>query len=363
MMSPTRRNVSIAVAILALCVAAGFGVRGCRSSQKPTKGRIAAESPPIAPQQTSVDSTRPGQIYFHREFGLAKVIPGEGLIRRLPDPAESDRPSYQLQSDRLSPDATRIAFGKAVIREVDGLFGAFPPDAIYVRRLDNSDPAELLIKIEGSEIHNFVWLPDGTHLAVVSWDKEHGHRNCIVDAATKKVEEARLPRYNTGGGEYAMSIAAWSPDGEWILASDDGWLYRVRMEHKGGLWSWAGRGLFTADRQSILWSASAFSPDGQRAAYVVIEKDISMSLQIADVSGGDRRTIVPAGAFTDLYPAWSPDGRRIAFSGARLDATGQRVGQSGIYTVVVDPQAGEPSPVLEEVHPPPVFRLRLLEWR
>jgi dipeptidyl aminopeptidase/acylaminoacyl peptidase len=362
-MSPANRNISVAVAVLVLCLAATFGVRGCRPSQRSTAGQITAEPPPIAPEQTSADSTRKPQIYFHREFGLSKIIPGEGLIRRLPDPAEADRLSYQLQSDRLSPDATRIAFGKAVTREIDGLYSAFPPDAVYVRRIDNSDPAELLIKIEGSEIRNFVWLPDGTCLAVVSWDKEQGIRNWIVDVKTRKAEEARLPRYNPGGGEQSMAIAAWSPDGEWVLASYDDGLNVVRMEHKAGLWSWAGGSRFAADRHSFVTGAIVYSPDGRRAAYVVIEKEISMSLQIADVSGGNQRTIVPAGQFTDLYPAWSPDGRRIAFSGARLDATGQRAGQSGIYTVVVDPQAGEPSPVLEEFHPPPVFRLRVLEWR
>lgn len=88
-----------------------------------------------------------------------------------------------------------------------------------------------------------------------------------------------------------------------------------------------------------------------------------MALWTAAVGGNDERMLVPPERFTDLYAAWSPDGRRIAFSGAHLDSSGKRAGQCGIYILDVAGSDAEPTPVLEEVHPPELIRLRLIDWR
>jgi hypothetical protein len=88
-----------------------------------------------------------------------------------------------------------------------------------------------------------------------------------------------------------------------------------------------------------------------------------MALWTAAIGGNDDRMLVAPEKFTDLYGAWSLDGRRIAFSGARLDAAGKRAGQSGIYIVDAAGSDAEPTPVIEEFHPPEVIRLRLVDWR
>lgn len=206
-MSPIQR-ISVVVAVLLAFALALFSLRGCRRDEQSDAGSGPATAPPEAPQPSAADSSRKGQIYFHRDLGLAKIIPGEGLITRLPDPVAADQQNYQLHSDRLSPDATRIAFGQAVIRKIDDHYGAFPPDPIFVRRIDKSDPAELLLRIAGAEIRNFLWSPDAARLAVVAWDQEHGNRNWIFDVVSKQVEEAHLPKYNVDGKEHTMTIAA-----------------------------------------------------------------------------------------------------------------------------------------------------------
>lgn len=88
-----------------------------------------------------------------------------------------------------------------------------------------------------------------------------------------------------------------------------------------------------------------------------------MSLQMAEAEGGQERALVAAGSVTDLSACWSPDGRRVAYSAAWLDPSGKRAGRSGIYLVGVDGIGAEPTPVLEEVHPPEITRLRLIDWR
>ncbi|MBI3862753.1 MAG: PD40 domain-containing protein [Planctomycetia bacterium] len=364
-MSSTRRNTFVGLAVLILAVGVLFAIRGCQPDGKPVANVTAAVMPPSAPRPSAADSARPGQIYFHRDVALAKIIPGEGLATQLPDAAAVDlqlNATYQIQSDRLSPDATRIIFGKAVIREIDGHLGSFPPQAIFVRQIDRSDPGKLLLRIGGGEIHNFLWSPDSANVAI-AWHNEQGIQNTIFNIASQQPLEARLPKYHVDGKDHTMAIDAWAPDGKRMAVSDDGWLYLIGIERRQDHWAWAGRKRLTKEKQRILTGTCTFSPDGRNVAFVTIEKGVAMSLQVAAVDDGEQRTIVPAGKFTDLSPAWSPDSRKIAYSAAHLDADGQRAGRSGIYTVEVAAENPQPTPILEEVHPPPIMRLRVIDWR
>jgi hypothetical protein len=152
----------LAFVIVAVLAAGLFFLRGCRPPLDPTTGTSPAVDPPAAPAPTPEQSARKGQIYFHRNLGLAKILPGAGVVTQLPDAFEDDRRDYQVQSDRLSPDATRIAFGRAATRKINGGFSAFPPDRVFVRDIATSAPARLALHLpQGTEIHNFLWSPDG----------------------------------------------------------------------------------------------------------------------------------------------------------------------------------------------------------
>ncbi len=90
-------------------------------------------------------------------------------MTRLPDMAPQGlKFQYQIQSDRLSPDATRMIYGTAVVKKVGNGFGSFPPEAIYLRHIATSEPGEKLVTMEGSELHEFFWSPDGSHVAFTS---------------------------------------------------------------------------------------------------------------------------------------------------------------------------------------------------
>jgi len=359
-MTQSKQKLTIGLtAVGAICIAA-FAFRGCTRAEQPNTGKGAAIAPPPAPEPTPADSARKGQIYYHRDAGLAKILPGEGLITNLPDVPLPDSQNYQIQSDRLSPDATRMAFGQAVIRKTDNGFSSFPPDAIYVRTIATTDPAELLAKSEGTEMHNFLWSPDGKKVAFTSWKAPDGNRNWVVDTTTKEVHEMKLPRYK----EHSMTLAAWSPDGKWFAVADhEGLLYLITMDMTGPIWKWSGRQRLTREQESILGGTCSFSPDGRSVIFTVLHGDQGMSLQMAEVDGGAERALVAAGSFSDIYGCWSPDGQRVAYSAAHLDSSGKRAGRSGIYVVGVDGNGEQPTTVLEEVHPPEIIRLRLIDWR
>jgi hypothetical protein len=372
----------IALAALAvLAAAAALFLRGCNSpptdsqadgSAAAAPGAAAASagfapavSPPAAPQPTPEQSARKGQIYFHRNVSLSKIITGEGIVTPLADLAEKGLVPYQVHSARLSPDATRMAYGNAVTRPVgNGLFGSFPPEAIFVRKVATSEPGDKVVELKGSEIHEFFWSPDSTQVAFTSWDKDKEIRNWVVDVATKEVHELKLPhRHAPDGREYSLAIAAWSPDRNKFAAGDEAFLYLVEMNTTGANWSWSGRGRLTKEPHQILGGTCSFSPDGRKALFVAVDEGVRMSLLTAEVGGNKDQVLVAPGGFTDLYGCWSPEGKRIAFSGAHLDAAGKRAGQSGIYILDASAIDARPAPVLEEFHPPEQFRLKLVDWR
>jgi hypothetical protein len=93
-----------------------------------------------------------------------------------------------------------------------------------------------------------------------------------------------------------------------------------------------GKPADAADRRPItaqdLWSfkrisSPVLSPDGRLVAFSVqewsIEKNKSSShLWLADVASGKTRPLTQ-GSASDTAPAWSPDGKRIAFVSKRGD--------------------------------------------
>lgn len=73
-----------------------------------------------------------------------------------------------------------------------------------------------------------------------------------------------------------------------------------------------------------------WSPDGYRLLYVVTSSNQPGRMWIADIDSGTTRQLQPTGGEVGVHPAWSPDGRRIAFSGGPLNA------RRSIYTVNPD---------------------------
>jgi dipeptidyl aminopeptidase/acylaminoacyl peptidase len=66
------------------------------------------------------------------------------------------------------------------------------------------------------------------------------------------------------------------------------------------------------------WS-TAVSPDGRSVAYVFwLREDLRESrIRVVDVETGSSKTVSQATAMADRFPAWSPDGARIAFASER----------------------------------------------
>jgi Tol biopolymer transport system component/DNA-binding winged helix-turn-helix (wHTH) protein len=155
--------------------------------------------------------------------------------------------------------------------------------------------------------------PDGNQIAFVWEGPEGGTSHVFV----KLVGAEALLQLTHGPG--AESRPAWSPDGRSIAF--------LRSTPEGRAWyltsALGGPERKLADVFPYFdlgnGNSSYFSPDGKTLA--IVDKSRAAepsSIFLVSLDGSARRklTLPPAGATGDYYPAFSPDGKRLAFARA-----------------------------------------------
>jgi Tol biopolymer transport system component len=120
-----------------------------------------------------------------------------------------------------------------------------------------------------------------------------------------------------GSGERGLTQGAldynpaWSPDGKWIAFTSEregsADLYRIRTD---------GSGLERLTDDPAFDDQAAFSPDGAQIVFVTTRAGGTANLWILDLQTHQAKPLT-SGRGGDFRPAWSPDGKWIAFSSDR----------------------------------------------
>ncbi|HET9529992.1 MAG TPA: DPP IV N-terminal domain-containing protein, partial [Blastocatellia bacterium] len=131
----------------------------------------------------------------------------------------------------------------------------------------------------------------------------------------------------TGGKPWRVAVAnnaVLSPDGEWVLYTKDGQIYRASAGPQ--------KGISKGDKERPLFRAFGsngsprWSPDSTRIAFVSNRGDHSF-IGIYDVMKR-RITYLSPSVDRDTSPAWSPDGKSVAFIRRPGATFGQQIQQA-----------------------------------
>lgn len=240
----------------------------------------------------------------------------------------------------------------------------FSPDGKYLTFLaakgDNAKTQVWALNRQGGEaqplteldqgVSTYDWSPDGSRLLLTIRDPEEKEDSTKPKPKTEKpwvIDRLQFKRDGTGyltgnrhthlyvldvkakaltqitSGEYDESAAVWSPDGKLVAfvsnrtadpdanANSDIWIVAADNTDRGQTLRQVTTNPGTDD-------APAFSPDGKQIAYVTdVQPDLiwyaTAHLAVIPASGGDPRLLTRALDRNVSSPAFTPDGRALMF--------------------------------------------------
>jgi TolB protein len=173
-------------------------------------------------------------------------------------------------------------------------------------------------------------------------DKDGGNR--------RRLTETRPPGVDAAGNQ----SPAWSPQGDrvaFVSSGDEA----DQDENRHEIWvvNESGGDAEQLTKNEAVDRDPSWSPDGKRIAFVRADywgtDKVETSLRVIDADGSGEEALVQEQPLVFISsPAWSPDGKRIAYSrasfaGERLELTLHVMRSDGAGLMTVAEQAGQPA--------------------
>ncbi|MFL6592127.1 MAG: LpqB family beta-propeller domain-containing protein [Luteimonas sp.] len=203
--------------------------------------------------------------------------------------------SYNMDS-APSPDGRRMVF----IRIIEGR------EQLFAMNTDGT--AEVQLTRDAADHEDPAWSPDGRKLAFIRI--ADGHKRVALMNPDGSGLETLTPE-----AQHALH-PSWTPDSRRILyCTDDDLRPPAKNEAEVYAIDLASRKITTLVSGGVN-TFPVMSPDGRHIAYRHMIGEMNSEVFVADADGSHVRNLTNHPSF-EGWPAWSPDGRRIAFAANR----------------------------------------------
>jgi Tol biopolymer transport system component/DNA-binding winged helix-turn-helix (wHTH) protein len=236
-------------------------------------------------------------LFFKSSRPATIVSVGESPLNIVP---LTTYPGRELQPS-FSPDGNQIAFVWSGERGDNS--------DIYVRLVDGGNWVRVT-NHPGNDV-NPVWSPDGRAIAFYRSAAEEDGIYIVpsLGGAERKLTDTWANRFSFGSHTWVH----WSPVGNWLVISDKASagepfsLYLISQET-------GERRRLTLPPSSAIGDCSpAFSPDGKMVAFVRVVSAVVGEVYLVSVDGGEPKRLTFAGAGASNL-TWALNGREIVFA-------------------------------------------------
>jgi Tol biopolymer transport system component len=299
-------------------VATMLGVSGCREKQEAWEEELYKKT------KIAFVSTR-DTLAEHIHVMNADGTELKNLTKRY-DLRTSNVLAYANVHPSWSPDGKKIAFAAfGLAYTLDGVVHLNrKPNVTYTHK-SNSEICVMDADGSGLELltngyHGNIrpaWSPDGKKIAFSS------NRDGFGDIYVMDVDEGNVKRLTFSKGLASNNEASWSPDGKRIAFSSE-IPYSRKSYRYSGVKDWHFKHeicVMNADGSDVkrltdgyVWNSHpAWSPDGKKIAFQS-GGPLYWDIYVMDPDGSGKKKLTRRDS---KEPSWSPDGRKIIFSSNR----------------------------------------------